>query len=53
MAYLTQCSVCGRDVSSEARACPECGHDVASELREIKDVAIEFYNEFSREERDV
>ena len=37
MAYLTQCSVCGHGVSSEARACPGCGHDVASELRKIKD----------------
>ncbi|MCL2084539.1 MAG: hypothetical protein FWH06_04680 [Oscillospiraceae bacterium] len=31
MATLVKCSLCGRDVSSEAKACPGCGHDVAGD----------------------
>jgi len=34
VAYLVKCSLCGREVSNEARACPGCGHDVAQELRQ-------------------
>ena len=33
MAYLTKCSLCGRDVSSECNSCPGCGHNVASDVR--------------------
>jgi hypothetical protein len=33
MARLVKCSLCGRDVSSEAKACPGCGHDVAGDMR--------------------
>ncbi|MCL1844664.1 MAG: hypothetical protein FWF77_02040 [Defluviitaleaceae bacterium] len=36
MAYLTKCSVCSREVSSEATACPGCGHGVANELSQNK-----------------
>jgi len=34
MAYLTKCSLCGRDVSSECSSCPGCGHNVAFEMRQ-------------------
>ena len=34
MAYLTKCSLCGRDVSSECSSCPGCGHNVARELQQ-------------------
>ena len=32
MAYLTKCSLCGRDVSSECNSCPGCGHNVAKDV---------------------
>jgi len=32
MAYLTECSLCGRNTSSESK-CLGCGHDVAGEER--------------------
>jgi len=34
MAYLTKCSLCGRNVSSECNSCPGCGHNVALEVRQ-------------------
>ena len=36
MAQLIKCTLCGRDVSSEAKACPGCGHDIECENRQKK-----------------
>ncbi|MCL2446529.1 MAG: hypothetical protein FWD06_07170 [Oscillospiraceae bacterium] len=32
MAYLVECSLCKRQVSSETSSCPGCGHNVEAEL---------------------
>ena len=45
MAYLVKCSLCGRDVSSEAKACPGCGHDVAGELQQKERDAMQLKEE--------
>jgi DNA-directed RNA polymerase subunit RPC12/RpoP len=45
MAYLVKCSLCGRDVSSEAKACPGCGHDVAGDTRKKEALEAEKHAE--------